>query len=61
MRSPSYNRTKDSSLINEWSKRIVSNGITNKMSIAGRIGEVISAVVFVHPGRFKKPSVVIAR
>ena len=59
MRCPSYDRTKNFSLVSKGSQGIVANGITNKMSISGGIGKIISAVVFMHPGRFKKPPVVI--
>ena len=49
MRGPADHRRENDSLIRERPVRIVARRLAEQMGVAGRIGEIIFAVVFVHP------------
>ena len=59
MRGPADYRRKDDTLIDKWPVKITTRCIAKEMSVAGRIREVVFAVVFVHPGRLEETAVVI--
>ncbi len=46
---PSYDRRHYAALICEWAIRVVAHGIAQTVGVACRIGEVVLAVVLVHP------------
>ena len=56
MGCPSQNRGQDITLEYKWSGWILAGGISNEMCITGGIGEIVDAVIFVHPGCLEKPS-----
>lgn len=58
--SPAQYRVQYYALVGKGAVRIITGSIGNVVGIAGRIREVVRAIVFVHPGSFKKASVVVA-
>src|SRR5690554_1046004 len=56
---PAKHRLKNNSLISEWTIRVITNAISDIVRVTGRPGEVIFAVIFVHPGGFKKTSFIV--
>ena len=56
---PALNRIKHNALVSEGTIRIITGCITNKMWVAGWISEIIFAIVFIYPRRFKETLVII--
>ena len=56
---PPNNRGQNDSLVGKWTIGIITCGITQQMGIAGGIGEIIFALVLMHPGSFKEPPLMI--
>ena len=60
VRGPTHYRSEDDTLIGERSVRIVADGVTQAVRIAGGVGEIIFAVVFVHPTGFEETAFIVA-
>ncbi len=61
VRGPADHRSENDSLINERPVEMVARGVAQKVGVAGRIRELVFAVVFVHPRCLEEPAVMIAR
>ena len=46
---PSNDGLQDNTLIGEGAVRIVTNGVAKEMAVASRVGEIVFAVVLMHP------------
>jgi hypothetical protein len=46
---PAYDGVEDDALIAEWAIGVVTNGIAQEVAVASRVGEIVFAIVFVHP------------
>ena len=47
--SPADDGFEDDTLITEWPVWVVANGIAQEMTVASGVGEIVLAIVFVHP------------
>ena len=52
--SPAYDGIEDDTLIAERAVGVVADGIAQEVTVAGRVGEVVFAVVLVHPRSLKE-------
>jgi hypothetical protein len=57
---PALDRLQDAILVSERTKRRVANGVRQVVGVAGRVREVVLAVVLVHPGGLEEAPVVVA-
>ena len=46
---PAYDGVEDDTLIGERTVGVVTDGVAQEVAVAGRVGEVVLAVVLVHP------------
>ena len=46
---PAYDRSKDFTAIDEGSVGVVADGVAEQMAVTGGIGEIILAIVLMHP------------
>lgn len=60
VRRPALDRLQDAILVSKRTKRRVANGVRQVVGVAGRVREVVLAVVLMHPGGFKETPVVVA-
>ncbi len=56
---PSFDGIEHYSLVGKGAVGRIAGGVIDKMGIAGGIGEIVFAFVFVHPGGFEKAFVVV--
>ena len=49
MGGPAHYWVEDYALISEWAVRIVADTIAQHVAVAGRIAEVVLAIILVHP------------
>ena len=49
MGCPAYDRIEDDALIGERSIGVVADGIAEEVAVAGGVGEVVLAIVLMHP------------
>ena len=57
---PALHGFEHNALVSERAIRVVADGVAQIVGISGGVGEVVLAVVFVHPGRFEETFVVVA-
>jgi len=60
MRRPALDGLQDAVLVSERAERRVADGVRQVVRVAGRVREVVLAVVLVHPGGFEEALVVVA-
>jgi hypothetical protein len=60
VRRPALDRLQDAILVSERPQRRVTNRIRQVVRVAGRVREVVLAVVLVHPGGLEEAPVVVA-
>jgi hypothetical protein len=60
VRRPALDRLQDAVLVCERPKWRVANRVRKVVSVASRVGEVVFAVVLVHPGSLEEATVVLA-
>jgi hypothetical protein len=60
VRRPALDRLQDAILVSERTQRRVADGVRQVVRVAGRVREVVLAVVLVHPGGFEEAPVVVA-
>jgi len=59
MRSPALDRLKDTTSVLERTVRSVADGVDKVMRVAGRVAEVVLAVVLVHPCSLEEALIVV--
>ena len=59
MRGPAHHRREDRALVGERTVRVVADRVAQQMRVAGRVREVVPALVLVQPRRLEEAAVVV--
>jgi len=59
MRSPALDGFQNTTSVLEWTVRSVTDGVDKVMGVAGRVAEVVLAVILVHPSSLEEALIVV--